>query len=260
MRKAEADPPQGHAGPRVFNGAALFQVRKAGVKSAKCSRITDSSMGPHFFKCGKNAKETASRHRAAVFNGAALFQVRKAWTAWRFRMDFTSSSMGPHFFKCGKRKSKPLCSLGLLVFNGAALFQVRKAQIHDILGVESFSSMGPHFFKCGKKPPPILSACMHACLQWGRTFSSAERGDDAAWDLIQDALQWGRTFSSAERNPPVFLVSEAPLMVFNGAALFQVRKEKERRNSGRWTYSSSMGPHFFKCGKASGLSIKSQTS
>ena len=36
---------------------------------------------------------------------------------------------------------------------------------------------------------------------------------------------------------------------FNGAALFQVRKEESKRGDMDWDYEASMGPHFFKCGK-----------
>ena len=60
-------------------------------------------------------------------------------------------------------------------------------------------------------------------LQWGRTFSSAERAITASDGTANSLLQWGLTFSSAEsanpnRGTPNRLAS------FNGAALFQVRK------------------------------------
>ena len=59
--------------------------------------------------------------------------------------------MGPHFFKCGKREEKGKRKEARLRFNGAALFQVRKEDD----GVQAISDF--------------------VRLQWGRTFSSAER-------------------------------------------------------------------------------------
>ena len=108
--------------------------------------------------------------------------------------------MGPHFFKCGKRSGTNASSVTGFGFNGAALFQVRKVQVIREQGFRA------------------------ASLQWGRTFSSAERSDTffrplydrlrfngAALFQVRKALaqpgrptpfyllQWGRTFSSAER-------------------------------------------------------------
>ena len=84
--------------------------------------------------------------------------------------------------------------------------------------------MGPHFFKCGKIQYNYRADGLRMLLQWGRTFSSAERsinGDvlggvfkrfngAALFQVRKDqskrfeerlsrGLQWGRTFSSAER-------------------------------------------------------------
>ena len=108
--------------------------------------------------------------------------------------------------------------------------------------------MGPHFFKCGKLPNIQRNGAQVLRLQWGRTFSSAERGKKRMlksrqilglqWgrtfssaersDDCQNArqgrwLQWGRTFSSAERGALASTVFEVRFS-FNGAALFQVRK------------------------------------
>ena len=109
------------------------------------------------------------------------------------------ASMGPHFFKCGKLVSSGGVYIGRVCFNGAALFQVRKGE------------------QASKR------ASWQASLQWGRTFSSAERWDDGDWKRDFILLQWGRTFSSAERAGRLF-----PVGLFSAA---------------------SMGPHFFKCGK-----------
>ena len=135
------------------------------------------------------------------------------------------ASMGPHFFKCGKHSPASHSKRHNLGFNGAALFQVRKGR--------STSQKLQDYWE----------------LQWGRTFSSAER----------------RAMASA---------GETFFARFNGAALFQVRKDQmadcrvdRRRGRLQWgrTFSSaeslnlssllcvlqlaSMGPHFFKCGK-----------
>ena len=85
--------------------------------------------------------------------------------------------------------------------------------------------MGPHFFKCGKKNRAEISSTIDALLQWGRTFSSAEKnptGAEWGWRLN---LQWGRTFSSAEKSSRERR-GIMELLVFNGAALFQVRKTR----------------------------------
>ncbi len=71
MRSASSDAPS-------FNGAALFQVRKAEIL--------------HTLGASENQG----------FNGAALFQVRKAREGVTGDLDFRGASMGPHSFKCGK--------------------------------------------------------------------------------------------------------------------------------------------------------------
>ena len=87
------------------------------------------------------------------FNGAALFQVRKGERDDGHRRRLRRASMGPHFFKCGKC-CRPIIGAKNSIpgFNGAALFQVRKVDEHyGLLG-------------------RVIDM-----LQWGRTFSSAER-------------------------------------------------------------------------------------
>ena len=112
-----------------------------------------ASMGPHFFKCGKKWTKRRRLLAAISFNGAALFQVRKGSQSWEGAEGEDGASMGPHFFKCGKQ-----CSFCWRFIGG-------------------YASMGPHFFKCGK--PAFLRGLplMDAALQWGRTFSSAERNN-----------------------------------------------------------------------------------
>ena len=70
-----------------FNGAALFQVRKAGGIKAKRNGQRFASMGPHFFKCGKLTEDGKRELESQGFNGAALFQVRKAAPSYSDRYE-----------------------------------------------------------------------------------------------------------------------------------------------------------------------------
>ena len=134
-----------------FNGAALFQVRKAPCRRRLSRRRLATSMGPHSFKCGK----------------LPPLSPEFVWDA---------TSMGPHSFKCGKldcldsllaspaalQWGRTLSSAESRLwiqgyarqwsdFNGAALFQVRKAwRRMKTKGKANNPSMGPHSFKCGK--------------------------------------------------------------------------------------------------------------
>ena len=158
-----------------FNGAALFQVRKALIgesipappaalqwgrtfssaeslpespstciegplqwgrtfsSAESCGVIcisgssSKTSMGPHFFKCGKLCIIFCFTNNCMTyFNGAALFQVRKVGDVPEIAKYPRGTSMGPHFFKCGKESP------------------------HELVGGCEETSMGPHFFKCGK--------------------------------------------------------------------------------------------------------------
>ena len=231
-----------------FNGAALFQVRKAINISQTSARSNCASMGPHFFKCGKRIlKNNRLRIRLASM-GPHFFKCGKA-TIGNIVYRLTDASMGPHFFKCGKpprracgashdghasmgphffkcgkrlrqrpraparpcfngaalfqvRKANTLRELAVMQrsFNGAALFQVRKARrFAGQVWTRVHASMGPHFFKCGKRGEYDREAAGLKKLQWGRTFSSAERPGQALRAQYHATLQWGRTFSSAER-------------------------------------------------------------
>ena len=85
--------------------------------------------------------------------------------------------------------------------------------------------MGPHSFKCGKGGRLPVGFFSSRQLQWGRTLSSAESLDDVAQDTINNrVLQWGRTLSSAESHHLQRNGNSAG-ECFNGAALFQVRKD-----------------------------------
>ena len=161
--------------------------------------------------------------------------------------------MGPHSFKCGKlrwpkrRRRKP-----------------QKLQWGRTLSSAESSSALPRL-------------CVPCGLQWGRTLSSAESGHgrrclarhnfvtsmgphsfkcgkskaNPPQDRAATALQWGRTLSSAERaeNP---VTGEVIYGDFNGAALFQVRKERSNQSPVQEERVTSMGPHSFKCGKRIG--------
>ena len=180
-------------GPHFFKCGKKKYLRVCGVD-------IQPSMGPHFFKCGKlrgypnEMKEKTSFNGAALFqvrkamrpwfrraicagfNGAALFQVRKEAIKARLAVQQSVASMGPHFFKCGKKIMRRRGKTTRISFNGAALFQVRKVGVVETISTRKHkASMGPHFFKCGKAAHSPIHLETRVTLQWGRTFSSAER-------------------------------------------------------------------------------------
>ena len=158
-----------------FNGAALFQVRKADDLAMPLTAILElqwgrtfssaesrsrmhqdnqtkiASMGPHFFKCGKLTLLDLSLILYLRFNGAALFQVRKVLKIWSRRNYFIRASMGPHFFKCGKEIVDKRLHVSLWSFNGAALFQVRKVGSITSLAWSSASFNGAALFQVRKE-------------------------------------------------------------------------------------------------------------
>ena len=182
-------------------------------------------MGPHFFKCGKIRDGWRITLNLWSFNGAALFQVRKVGLWRRLVWLADVASMGPHFFKCGKGNVEEYVPESVRRFNGAALFQVRKAM------------------------RTTTANTAKAMLQWGRTFSSAERFDSA-----EEARSYAET---ASMGPHFFKCGKngsrsdtaSPSNGFNGAALFQVRKDPVEMGVDPTQTKASMGPHFFKCGK-----------
>ena len=134
-----------------FNGAALFQVRKAVLEIDCCGASRGTSMGPHSFKCGKRYK-----------GGAQVRPHRR-------------TSMGPHSFKCGKPSRQNLRRRRRIYFNGAALFQVRKGlkashveeTNKELQWGRTLSSAESVFESRNQRGPA-------SALQWGRTLSSAE--------------------------------------------------------------------------------------
>ena len=231
-----------------FNGASLFQVRKGleiitfqtSKQKLQWGRTFSSaerplilaarergkwaSMGPHFFKCGK--ERTAWLQWGRTFSSAE--RSTRICVGWPFK----KASMGPHFFKCGKlgvsfRWQPPLdelqwgrtfssaessaevfaCLTAASSFNGAALFQVRKV-------FRRFRGGGVR-----KK------------LQWGRTFSSAESRQGRQHGVRVPLASMGPHFFKCGKNRHL---SGGLLRAdrFNGAALFQVRKDPSGSPSG----------------------------
>ncbi len=141
--------------------------------------------------------------------------------------------MGPHSFKCGKTPHSLYPSKSKRRFNGAALFQVRKVSPTRFrftpavcfngaaLAECGMASMGPHSFKCGKL------AC---ALSFNGAALSAERAD-----LDVEASMGPHSFKCGKRRLRLRRLS---CVCFNGAALFQVRKEKWKLQWGR-TLSSA---------------------
>ena len=141
-----------------FNGAALFQVRKA-FNDVHLPLPIFCFNGAALFQVRKALEELKAKLKnAACFNGAALFQVRKEPTSNSQQPTSNLASMGPHFFKCGKNK-------------------MMTNNISDWIA----ASMGPHFFKCGKIRSGSSCEPRPQRLQWGRTFSSAERREREQW-------------------------------------------------------------------------------
>ena len=132
--------------------------------------------------------------------------------------------MGPHFFKCGKEGVGISNKRPLLRFNGAALFQVRKVFLASLKRWQ------------GNK------------LQWGRTFSSAERKAVLA-TMEESPSGFNGAALFQVRKGKNNKKTNSPKSGFNGAALFQVRKAIETNRFEKRKKNASMGPHFFKCGK-----------
>ncbi len=181
-------------------------------------------MGPHSFKCGKSIEALTNKRRK-------------------------HASMGPHSFKCGKLRDtqkyretikrlqwgRTLSSAESAVFiasnrflcagfNGAALFQVRKelnGKKHDQTGKNA--SMGPHSFKCGKS------------LRCARQ------------PIAEQASMGPHSFKCGKFSARLY--GARSHKCFNGAALFQVRKDDEKVRTKWRDCRASMGPHSFKCGK-----------
>ena len=157
--------------------------------------------------------------------------------------------MGPHFFKCGKIfPSDPELRLALS-FNGAALFQVRKNCQGHRPGYGRGRFNGAALFQVRKKVKERKQIMQIKVLQWGRTFSSAEKAPLLIFPPAPARASMGPHFFKCGKSSLHGLADELR-RCFNGAALFQVRKIGGIRKKGNMKTIASMGPHFFKCGKS----------
>ena len=83
-----------------FNGAALFQVRKA-QNWKQFNGYLEASMGPHSFKCGKVIRPSTKPLPIHASMGPHSFKCGKDIDGFE-SMFVDGASMGPHSFKCGK--------------------------------------------------------------------------------------------------------------------------------------------------------------
>ena len=60
-------------------------------------------MGPHFFKCGKKAKEGKATQFADALQWGRTFSSAESAERMTSKKGAERASMGPHFFKCGKK-------------------------------------------------------------------------------------------------------------------------------------------------------------
>ena len=91
--------------------------------------------------------------------------------------------------------------------------------------------MGPHFFKCGKPEHRVLlQEVINAVLQWGRTFSSAESLHIAPGAVQGRYTSMGPHFFKCGKMLTLNMIPSA-IPHFNGAALFQVRKERDAEHN-----------------------------
>ena len=146
-------------------------MRKAEDAVTASLRLDYASMGPHFFKCGKGHHECYMKTRLNSLQWGRTFSSAESWLNYGGKAEESEASMGPHFFKCGKgRGHKGKKKSQESSFNGAALFQVRKG------------------------PTTRMSAMCFIVLQWGRTFSSAERKSISIVCLVFFAASMGPHF------------------------------------------------------------------
>ena len=207
-----------------FNGAALFQVRKVTAGGAVATRQNKLQWGrtlssaERFFKrrscpssCGLQWGRTLSSAESSplAYPNSACLSLQWGRTLSSAESDLNLAgesacgfaSMGPHSFKCGKGT-------------------------HHLLGENNPNALqwGRTLSSAERCSVAIGLPAMRRQLQWGRTLSSAERLRRARNWTTSCGLQWGRTLSSAERAYDYDLTS-ALRSSFNGAALFQVRKD-----------------------------------
>ena len=113
-----------------FNGASVFQRRKADASPVKATEIPLASMGPPSFNGGRSEsiRINSSRHETA--------------------------SMGPPSFNGGRKRGSPIRVDAWRGFNGASVFQRRKGENPARSGPQAGSFNGASVFqrrKAGKK-------------------------------------------------------------------------------------------------------------
>ena len=110
-------------------------------------------MGPHFFKCGKNVDDGFGDENPDMLQWGRTFSSAES-LSW------------------GRTLQPLICAR----FNGAALFQVRKVERHVFVEQIAHCFNGAALFQVRKVVEvDAKSGVYRITLQWGRTFSSAER-------------------------------------------------------------------------------------
>ena len=216
------------------------------------NRANGASMGPHFFKCGKHRCNGRCDTPGRSFNGAALFQVRKGTADW-ISVSCSSGLQWGRTFSSAERSVSPDIFETIERLQWGRTFSSAERQANAIgRSDSSAASMGPHFFKCGKQSRRSRPRNDESGFNGAALFQVRKAINLAGTKSTTGRLQWGRTFSSAERQTDEF-TANGGRVGFNGAALFQVRKGRAALASGKGLWAS-MGPHFFKCGKGGGSS------
>ena len=111
-----------------FNGAALFQVRKASKAYPPQAQVQQGFNGAALFQVRKVLGASSDAHGFGPLQWGRTLSSAERAEASLLRDPRYIASMGPHSFKCGKSDSECRVGQDYQGFNGAALFQVRKGQ------------------------------------------------------------------------------------------------------------------------------------
>ena len=111
----------------VLQWGRTFSSAERASLPATFMGVSRASMGPHFFKCGKETHSDLDSDVIVGFNGAALFQVRKVSQDQSLAM-LVKGFNGAALFQVRKGHLGRCITETAKSFNGAALFQVRKGQ------------------------------------------------------------------------------------------------------------------------------------
>ena len=133
-----------------FNGAALFQVRKA-------THPPSPSSTTHWLQWGRTFSSAESAPNSQRWLTGAPLQWGRTFSSAESRRDISrpaqrpKASMGPHFFKCGKRPRRLQINILLVLLQwGRTFSSAERPKVRSFSLQPCFASMGPHFFKCGK--------------------------------------------------------------------------------------------------------------